>query len=64
MNQWIRTSHAFDGVIDFDAAVRDPSDPLRLNPIYDTGGGHLHPNDLGYKAMADAINLELLKHSR
>jgi lysophospholipase L1-like esterase len=64
VNQWIRTSGAFDGVVDFDAAVRDPSDPLRLNPIYDTGGGHLHPNDLGYKAMADAINLELLKHGR
>jgi lysophospholipase L1-like esterase len=64
VNHWIRTSGAFDGVVDFDAAVRDPSDPLRLNPIYDTGGGHLHPNDLGYKAMADAINLELLKDHR
>ena len=64
VNQWIRTSGAFDGVIDFDKAVRDPSDPLRLNPIYDTGGGHLHPNDLGYKAMADAINLQLFTNSR
>lgn len=60
VNKWIRTSGAFDGVIDFDAAVRDPNHPLRLNPLYDTGGGHLHPNDLGYKAMADAINLSLL----
>jgi lysophospholipase L1-like esterase len=61
VNHWIRTSGAFDGVIDFDAAVRDPSNPLQLNPLYDAGGGHLHPNDLGYKAMADAINLALLK---
>jgi hypothetical protein len=37
--------------------------PLRLNPIYDTGGGRLHPNDLGYKAMADAIDLALLSTS-
>ena len=43
VNQWIRTSHAFDGVIDFDAAVRDPSDPLRLNPIYDTGADTCTP---------------------
>lgn len=64
INKWIRTSGAFDGVVDFDAAVRDPSDPLRLNPIYDTGGGHLHPNDLGYKAMADAINLRLFREHR
>jgi lysophospholipase L1-like esterase len=64
VNHWIRTSGAFDGVIDFDAAVRDPSDPLRLNPLYDAGGGHLHPNDLGYKAMTDAIDLTLLTASR
>ena len=64
VNQWIRTSGAFDGVVDFDAAVRDPSDPLRLNPMYDTGGGHLHPNDQGYEAMADAINLKLFKDHR
>jgi len=60
VNKWIRTSGAFDGVIDFDAAVRDPNHPLSLNPLYDTGGGHLHPNDLGYQAMADAINPSLL----
>lgn len=59
LNNWVTTSGAFDGVINFAKAVADPSDPLRLNPIYDTGGGHLHPNDLGYKAMADAINLNL-----
>ena len=46
VNAWIRTSGAFDGVIDFDAVMRDPADPLRLNPAYDSGD-HLHPNDAG-----------------
>ena len=59
LNHWIRTSRAFDGVIDFDAVMRDPADPLRLNPAYDSGD-HLHPNDLGYQAMANAINLGML----
>ena len=54
VNTWIRTSGAFDGVIDFDAVMRDPADPLRLNPAYDSGD-HLHPDDAGYQAMADAI---------
>jgi len=59
VNAWIRTSGAFDGVVDFDAVMRDPADPLRLNPAYDSGD-HLHPNDAGYQAMADAINLDML----
>ncbi len=59
VNQWIRTSDAFDGVIDFDAAARDPSHPAHILPAYDSGD-HLHPNDAGYKAMADAIDLKLL----
>ncbi|MGD0065897.1 MAG: SGNH/GDSL hydrolase family protein [Streptosporangiaceae bacterium] len=59
VNHWIRTSGAFDGVIDFDAVMRDPADPLRLNPAYDSGD-HLHPNDAGYQAMANAIHLDLL----
>ena len=59
VNTWIRTSGAFDGVIDFDTVMRDPADPLRLNPAYDSGD-HLHPNDAGYQAMADAINLQML----
>jgi lysophospholipase L1-like esterase len=59
VNEWIRTSRAFDGVIDFDAVMSDPAHPLRLNPIYDSGD-HLHPNDVGYQAMADAINLPML----
>lgn len=59
VNAWIRTAGAFDGVIDFDAALRDPADPLRLNPVYDCGD-HLHPDDAGYQAMANAINLQML----
>lgn len=61
VNQWIRTSRAFDGVIDFDAAVRDPASPLQLLPAYDSGD-HLHPNDTGYQAMAGAINLAIFRH--
>jgi lysophospholipase L1-like esterase len=57
-NEWILTSHAYDGVIDFDAAVRDPNHPTRLLPEYDSGD-HLHPNDRGYQAMANAVNLAL-----
>ena len=59
VNTWIRTSGAFNGVIDFDAVMRDPADPLRLNTAYDCGD-HLHPNDAGYQAMADAISLKML----
>jgi lysophospholipase L1-like esterase len=58
VNEWIRTSGAFDAVIDFDRAVRDPARPARMLPAYD-GGDRLHPNDAGMKAMADAIPLEL-----
>src|SRR5271165_871884 len=56
VNTWIRTSRAFDGVIDFDAVMRDPAHPLMLNPAYNSGD-HLHPNDAGYQAMADAIKI-------
>jgi lysophospholipase L1-like esterase len=50
----------FDGVIDFDRAVRDPAQPLSMLPAYDSGD-HLHPNDLGMQAMADAIALRLFR---
>ena len=63
VNHWVRTSDAFDGIVDFDKAVRDPHDPLSLDPRYDTGGGHLHPNDQGYRAMAEAVPLGLLDAS-
>jgi lysophospholipase L1-like esterase len=59
VNQWIRTSGAFDGVIDFDAATRDPSNPKHIRADYDSGD-HLHPQDTGYKAMADSVDLVLL----
>ena len=61
VNAWIRTSGAFDGVIDFDKVMRSPSDPLTMNPAYDSGD-HLHPNDAGYQAMANAVSLPLLLH--
>lgn len=60
VNQWIRTSDAFDGVIDFERAVRDPDHPTRMLPAYDSGD-HLHPNDLGMQAMANAIPLDLFR---
>jgi lysophospholipase L1-like esterase len=60
LNDWIRTSHAYDAVIDFDAATRDPGRPAQFLAQYDSGD-HLHPNDAGYKAMADAIDLGLFK---
>jgi lysophospholipase L1-like esterase len=63
VNEWIRTSKVFDGVIDFDAATRDPKDPKKLLAAYDACD-HLHPNDAGYKAMADAIDLNLFKDAR
>lgn len=60
VNAWIRSSGAYDAVIDFDAALRDPSHPSRLLPAYDSGD-HLHPGDAGYQAMADAIDLSLFR---
>jgi lysophospholipase L1-like esterase len=59
VNDWIRARGHFDGVFDFARATADPHDPQIINPIYD-GGDHLHPNDAGYEAMADTINLSLL----
>ncbi|WP_084010073.1 SGNH/GDSL hydrolase family protein [Pandoraea oxalativorans] len=59
VNQWVRTSGAFDGVIDFDAALRDPSQPTRMLPRLDSGDG-THPSDAGYAAMADAVSLPLI----
>ncbi|HEY4146623.1 SGNH/GDSL hydrolase family protein [Pinirhizobacter sp.] len=58
-NRWIRHSGAFDGVVDFEQAVRDPSDHQALRPSYDSGD-HLHPNAAGMQAMADAVDLRLL----
>ncbi|HEX4095751.1 MAG TPA: SGNH/GDSL hydrolase family protein, partial [Caulobacteraceae bacterium] len=60
VNQWIRTGHAFDGVIDFDKAVRDPAHPTVFRDGYHFGD-HLHGSDKGYTAMANAIDLKLFK---
>ena len=58
LNQWIRTSKEFDGLIDFDAALRDPADAKVMLATYDSGD-HLNPNDDGYKAMGEAVDLKL-----
>lgn len=58
VNDWIRTSPIFDGVADFDKAVRDPQNPQQFAAQYDSGD-HLHPKDAGYQAMAGAIDLSL-----
>ena len=60
VNQWIRTCRAYDAVIDFDKAIRNPGNPGTMRPAYDSGD-NLHPNDAGYQAMADAIDLSLFK---
>ncbi|MFI2368571.1 SGNH/GDSL hydrolase family protein [Streptomyces sp. NPDC018833] len=58
-NEWVRTSGEYDAVVDFDRAVADPADPDRILPAYDSGD-HLHPGDAGYRAMAEALDLDEL----
>jgi lysophospholipase L1-like esterase len=58
LNKWIRTTHDSDGFIDFDKATADPAHPDTFLPAYDHGD-HLHPSDPGYKAMGDAVDLNL-----
>jgi lysophospholipase L1-like esterase len=58
-NQWLRTSKDYDGIVDFDAVMRDPTQPSRMLAKYDSGD-HLHPNDAGYKVMAEAFDVTLL----
>jgi lysophospholipase L1-like esterase len=58
LNKWIRSSGAYDGVIDFDMITRDPAAPTKFLAAYDSGD-HLHPGDAGYKAMGDAVDLAL-----
>jgi lysophospholipase L1-like esterase len=62
-NAWIRTSGQFDGVVDFDQALQDPSDPAALLAGFDSGD-HLHPSEAGMQAMANAVDLRLLGPSR
>ncbi len=59
VNKWIRSNNAFDAIIDFDEAIRDPQHPARVRQEYDSGD-HIHPSAAGYKAMADLIPLSLL----
>jgi lysophospholipase L1-like esterase len=54
-NNWIRTGRAFDAVVDFDKATQDPAHPKQIRPAYNIMD-HLHPNDAGYQAMADAVD--------
>lgn len=58
VNEWIRHSGRFDGVIDFEAVMRDPRQPGMIAPALECGD-HLHPNDAGYKVMGDAVDLSL-----
>ncbi|MFC0710567.1 SGNH/GDSL hydrolase family protein [Azorhizophilus paspali] len=59
VNEWIRHGGAFDAVIDFDAALRDPVHPARIDAHFDSGD-HLHPGDQGNRAMAEAVDLDVL----
>jgi len=58
VNEWLRGTDAFDAIVDFDRALYDPDHPARMLPIYDCGD-HLHPSDLGYRTLGDAIDLGL-----
>jgi lysophospholipase L1-like esterase len=60
VNEWTRTSNAFDAVVDFDKLISDPSRPIRMRPEFDPGD-HIHPNDAGNQAMAEAFDLNLFK---
>ena len=62
VNEFIRTSGAFDAVVDFDRAVRDPNNPRQIRANYHAGD-YLHPNDLGYETMADAVDLSIFTQS-
>jgi lysophospholipase L1-like esterase len=60
VNEWIRSSGEFDGVIDFEAAIRDPNNPRIMQAEYNSGD-NLHPGDAGYERMAEYIDLELFE---
>ena len=60
LNDWIKTGGAFDGVVDFAPSVADKSDPTTFDPGFNLND-RLHPNDAGYQAMANAIDLNLFK---
>jgi lysophospholipase L1-like esterase len=60
VNRWIRMGGAYDGIIDFESVLADPTHPAALAAPYDSGD-HLHPNDAGYKAMGESIDLKLFQ---
>jgi lysophospholipase L1-like esterase len=60
VNTWIRTSGAFDGLIDFERVIADPAHPAAIAAAYDSGD-HLHPNDAGYRAMGESVDLKLFQ---
>lgn len=60
VNNWIRTGGAFDGIIDFGRVIADPARPAAIAAGYDSGD-HLHPNDAGYRAMGDSVDLKLFQ---
>ncbi|MDE3169859.1 MAG: SGNH/GDSL hydrolase family protein [Acidobacteriota bacterium] len=62
VNQWILTGGAFDAVVDFDKAVQDPANHLQIRASFNIRD-HLHPNDAGYKAMAEAIDLKIFSRA-
>lgn len=61
VNAFVRSANGADGVLDFDQVLRDPSNPTALLPAYDAGD-HLHPNDAGYQAIANSIDLGVLEN--
>ncbi len=63
VNSWIRTGRAFDGIVDFDATVRDKNNPAVYSSAADSGD-HLHPSDAGYKSMGDSIDLNLFRKNK
>lgn len=63
LNAWIRTSGAYDAILDFAAIVEDPVRPIRSRPDYDSGD-HLHPSPAAYTAMANSIDLGLFRPAR
>jgi len=63
VNAFVRGAGNFDAVIDFDAATRDPAHPTQFLPAYDSGD-HLHPNDAGYQAMGESIDLAMFRARR
>lgn len=60
LNQWMRSSHAFDAVLDFDKVLLDPAHPEQILPVFDSGD-HIHPNDAGYAVLANSVDLNLFR---